>query len=150
MIAEARTWIRTPFLWEACIRGVGVDCGRFLAASFNGAGVKKIDIDAFPRFPASWFLHKMEWEASPFLDQLTRFAVEYDPLLKRPEPADLVVCKLGRDWAHSALVISWPHVIACLNGFCVTEYRNIYAASQFGHREMKFLDPFHPEAGGNV
>jgi hypothetical protein len=152
VLREALTWTGTPFVWEACIKGVGVDCGRFLAASFNGAGVKHIDIKSFPRFSPQWFLHKRDDEPSPFLEQLQRFAVEYklgDTGKKTPAPADLIVAKMGRDWAHSALVVAWPHVIACLSGFCVAEYQDIHRAPQFGTRQFRFLDPFDPKAGGS-
>jgi hypothetical protein len=144
IITSARCWLRTPFVWEACVPGVGVDCGRFLAASFNGAGLTEIDMASLPRFQPDWFLHKREGSPSPFLEQIRGFgAVEYElPAGGIPQPADIVVAKLGRDWAHSALVIEWPHVIACANGFCVTEWRDLRRSPQYGSRPLKFFDPF--------
>lgn len=153
VVAEARTWKGTPFAWEQVVRGVGVDCGRFVAASFNGAGAKKIDIASFAHWQPDWFLHKRDEDPSPYINQILRFAVEYKlgETKKIPSTADLVVAKVGRDWAHSALVIEWPHVISCTSGYVVTEYRNIFSSPSFGSRPMRFFDFLDPKAReGNV
>lgn len=151
VIAEALTWERTEFMWEAAIKGTGVDCGRFLAASFNGAGVKKIDIAAFKRIPADWFMHKKDDAPSPFLEQIEQYAVRYELAKGQiPQPADLVVAKCGHDWAHSAIVIAWPKIIGAAFGHCVTVWRDIRRSPQFMNRQLVFLNPFDPKAGGNV
>ncbi len=146
VIAEARTWQGTPFVWQACVKGVGVDCGRFLAGVMVNAGVKSIDIAALPRMSPQWFLHR---EDGSFVDQVRRFAVEYqlEPGQK-PRPGDIVVARMGRDWAHSAIVIDWPRVIGAANEHVVTEWADVFASPQFGTRELRYFDPFHPAAGG--
>ncbi len=30
IVKEALTWLGTPFVYGACVKQVGVDCGRFL------------------------------------------------------------------------------------------------------------------------
>jgi len=150
VVREALTWQRTPFHWETCIKGVGVDCGRFLAASFNAAGAKKIDIDALPHLPRLWFLHKSEGAPSPYLAQLLLYSVEYELKPGRtPRPADIVVARYGRDWAHSALVVEWPSVIGAAYEHCVTVWRDIHSSPQYAHNELKLLNPWDPAAGGN-
>lgn len=145
VVAEALTWVKTPFVWEACVKGVGVDCGRLPAAVFNNAGVKNIDIKKLPKLPAQWFLHRAD---NSYLDQLRRFAVEYELQPGQiPQPGDLVVAKHGRDWAHSALVVEWPKVIGAAYGMCVTVWQNIYNSPQYAQRELKFLNPWAPGAG---
>jgi len=149
VVREALTWVRTPFHWEQCIKGVGVDCGRFLAATFNGAGVKKIDIEKLPHFPPLWFMHKRDAAPSPFLEQLRTYAVEYELRPGQiPRPGDLVVAHFGRDWAHSAIVAEWPSVVGAAYEHCVTVWRDIHASPQYAHRELKFLNPWDPAAGG--
>jgi cell wall-associated NlpC family hydrolase len=139
IVAEALTWIGTPFHWEACVKGVGVDCGRFPAAVFNKVGIKNINIKGFPRLSPQWFMHHSD---NSYLDQLKLYAVEYELANRSPQPGDLVVAKYGRDWAHSALVIQWPKVIGAAAGHCVTVWQNIYNSPQYAQRELKFLDPW--------
>lgn len=148
VIREARSWRGTPFHWEACIKSTGVDCGRFLAASFNGPGAKQIPIAELPHLSPQWFLHRSD---ESFLDQIRLYAVEYrlsaddgwaGPVKAVPEAADIVVAKCGRDYAHSALVIEWPRVIAAACDHVVTEWQNIYRSPQYMNRELRFFDPF--------
>lgn len=140
VIREALTWQRTPFMWEACVKGVGVDCGRFLAAVYNAAGVKSIEIPKLPHLPPQWFLHSNK---DSFLDLIRPFAVEYGLAAgAQPRPGDIVVAKQARDWAHSAIVIAWPSVIGAAYGHCVTVWRDIHTSPQYMHRELKFFDPW--------
>ena len=39
VVAEALTWLGTPYHHRARVKGAGVDCGQLLAAVFEGAGV---------------------------------------------------------------------------------------------------------------
>jgi cell wall-associated NlpC family hydrolase len=140
VVVEALTWVGTPFVWEACIKGVGVDCGRFPAAVFNAVGVKNIDIPNLPHLPSQWFMHHSD---DSYLNIIKQYATEYE--LKpgqKPQPGDIVVAKYGRDWAHSALVIQWPKVIGAASGHCVTVWRDIYTSPQYATRQFKFLNPW--------
>jgi cell wall-associated NlpC family hydrolase len=137
VVKEALTWIGTPFVWEACIKKVGVDCGRFPAAVFNAVGIKHIDIAALPHLPPQWFMHRSD---NSYLDQLKLYSEEYTG--RTPKPGDIVVAKHGRDWAHSAIVIQWPRVIGAAFGHCVTVWQNIFTSPQYAQRELKYLDPW--------
>lgn len=148
MVSEALTWKGTPFVWGQCVKGLGVDCGRFLAGVMNGAGVKQIDMASFPQLSPQWFLHKSEDAKSPFVEQILRFTVEYQLTPGRvPQPGDIVVAKFGHDYAHSAIVVAWPQVIASAAGFCVTIWRDIQRSPQYGTRPRCYFDPFDPAAG---
>lgn len=156
VIREAMTWRGTPFQYGQCVKGAGVDCGRFIAACLNDAGAQSIDIPALPQLSPQWFLHRSD---GSFTDLIKRFAVEYrlspagmvdvwsGPVKPLPEPADIVVAKCGRDFAHSALVILWPMVISSAMEFTVTVWNNVFRSPQFGTRELRFFDPFHELAG---
>ncbi len=138
VIREALTWQGTPFMWEACIKGVGGDCGRFLAAAFNGAGVKSIQIENLPHLSPQWFQHASD---ESFLKLIRPFAVEYALAPGQiPKPADIVVARQGRDWAHSALVIAWPRIIGAAYGHSVTVWNSIFRSPQYMNRDLKFFD----------
>ncbi len=137
VIAEALTWKGTPFVWEACVKGVGVDCGRFIGACYRDAGIIDLDLKSIPRISPQWFLHKSD---ESFINQIRVFGTEYE--LKpgqKPKMADVVVVELGRDWGHSALVIDWPHVIGAANEHVVTEWKNIHLSPQYMNRKMRFF-----------
>lgn len=154
VIVEAFSWKGTPFDFGQCVKGErgGVDCGRFPAACLNSAGVKKIVISELgfvpnketgqpERLSPQWFLHR---DDVSFLDLIRPFAVEYRLGTHKavPEPADMVVAKCGRDWAHCALVIQWPRVIGAAMEHVVTLWDNIYRSPQYMNRELAFFDPW--------
>lgn len=140
VVQEALEWVRTPFVWEASIKGVGVDCGRFLAAVFNNAGVRQIDLAALPHLSPQWFLHHAD---ESYLNVIRQFAEEYTLQPGEvPPPGDIVVAKYGRDWAHSAIVIEWPKVIGAAHGTCVTVWNNLFRSPQYATRELRYFTAF--------
>lgn len=161
-VREALTWVRTPFEWGACVKGAGIDCGRFPAACANGAGVKQIDMNSFPQISPQWFLHKRDDEESPFIEQILRFTKEYHlarsgvpsdgglQIKPTPDPGDIVVAKCGRDYAHSAIVIAWPRIVGAAPGHFVTEWQDIYRSPQYGTRPLRFFDGFATGAGSGA
>jgi hypothetical protein len=152
-IREALTWRGTPFDFNQCVKGAGVDCGRFPAAALNAGRVEQIVIADLPKLSPQWFLHRKEGDLS-LLDLIRHFAQEYSlrpngmhelwsgPHKAVPEPADIVVARCGRDWAHCALVIQWPRVIGAAMEHVVTEWHNIFVSPQYMNRELAFFDPW--------
>jgi hypothetical protein len=67
IVAEARSWIGTPYHNCADIKGVGVDCGMLLVRVYCDLGlVPRFD----PRpYTAQWHLHR---DDERYLDGLTR------------------------------------------------------------------------------
>jgi cell wall-associated NlpC family hydrolase len=147
VVEVARSWTGTPFVWGCAVKGKegGVDCGRFLGAVMNEAGVQSIDLASVKQPPPQWFMHK---GSGSYLDLIRAYATEYE--LKPgqvPQPGDIVVAKFGLDWAHAALVVAWPRVIAAVFGSVVSEWPSIYRSPQFQNHELKYFDPFAPAAG---
>ena len=58
VIAEARTYIRTPWHHMADIRGVGVDCAMLVRRVYIDCGLVP-DFDPRP-YPQDWHLHRGE------------------------------------------------------------------------------------------
>lgn len=156
VIREAMTWKNTPFEYNQCIKASGVDCGRLIASSLNGSGVKQIDIASLPKLSPQWFMHenevnKLRSAGGSFLDIICRFAVEYrldsssewnGVVKKTPETGDIVVAECFLDWAHSALVVEWPSVIAAVCEHKVSVLTNIFRFPQYMNRKLKFFDPW--------
>lgn len=118
VVAEAKTWLGTKYHHEGKIKGAGVDCLTLLAASFEKPGlVPKVKL---PHYPFDWHLHH---GIERYMNGLLEYSVEVDgPPTRMPQPADVVLWKIGRAFSHGALVIEWPMIIhAQVNVGCVLE-----------------------------
>jgi cell wall-associated NlpC family hydrolase len=102
-VAEALSWLSTPYHHQARIKGAGVDCAQMPADVFEKAGlIPHIE----PEYSPQWMLHRdeekyLEW-VRPFAREITRAELL---------PGDLVMWKFGRTYSHSAIVIEAPIVI---------------------------------------
>lgn len=115
VVAEALSWIGTPYHHNAAIRGAGIDCGRIMIEVFADAGLT-------PRFDpgyysSDWHLHRDE---ERYLATVERYLPRIDdddrPMTARgPDfsvlPGDVVVWRIGRTFSHGAIVTEWPRVV---------------------------------------
>lgn len=105
IIIAANSWKGTPFHDDARVKGVGVDCAQFVAAAYLEARVvSPFDV---PRYGSQWFLHKSEERLINFV--LAVGGVEIDEA--KAGKGDLVLYKLGRAYAHAAIIVDWPSQI---------------------------------------
>jgi cell wall-associated NlpC family hydrolase len=95
MVAEARTWLRTPYHHMAEIKGVGVDCGKLVLCILSNAGA--IDHADFGSYPKDWMLAR----ENPFLEDLFR---AHFVIVDAPQPGDAMLFRVGRTYCHLALV----------------------------------------------
>jgi cell wall-associated NlpC family hydrolase len=103
VVAEAETWLRTPYVSNADQKGHGVDCGMLLVRVFVDTGI----VPAFdPRpYPAQWAINQ---SAELYLGIVERFAKE---IPGPPLPGDIALFKIGHCYAHGAIVIDWPRIL---------------------------------------
>lgn len=101
VIAEARTWLGTPFHDCAGVKGAGVDCAYLLIRVYAAVGI----IENFdpPPYPPQWFMHRDE---PRFLNTLAKYAHRVDV----PEMGDVVMFKFGRHASHGGILIG-PNAI---------------------------------------
>ena len=65
VVAEAETWLRTPYHHMGRVKGAGTDCLMLLAEVFESAGViSRVEV---PFYPPDWHLHR---DAERYLDGL--------------------------------------------------------------------------------
>lgn len=116
--------IGTPYHHAAELKGVGVDCVHFPAASYNAALGLEIKVHYYS---PQWHLHQtgpgrtfqelylQGLIAQGFVEISDGRAEEpFDPehfIEAKKDKGDLVVVRLARTYAHGALLIDWPHVI---------------------------------------
>lgn len=103
-VAEAEKWLGTPFHVNASVRGGGVACGPLLIAVYDAIGISVPHIEDFSAFPIDWHQHARE---EKYLDIVMKFS----SVVESPRRGDIAMFKMGRAYAHSAVVIAWPFVI---------------------------------------
>ena len=97
VVAEARSWIGTPYHNCADIKGVGVDCGMLLVRVF-------VDLNLCPPFdprpyPVDWHLHRSE-------ERYLGFIFDRGAETAQPQPGDVMVFRYGRCYSHGGIVIA--------------------------------------------
>lgn len=98
VVAEARTWLNTPYRDCAMVKGHGVDCAFLLAAVFENAGIEA-PIEIEPYSP-QWYLHRND---ELYLNKVLERAKEITEA--EAQPADVVLFKFGRCFAHGGIII---------------------------------------------
>lgn len=105
VIEEARTWLNTPYHSSAKLKGIGTDCGQFLIAVYEAAGVIIKD-DCNPgSYSHEWHLHRSE---EKYLNWVEKYC---EKINGNPLPGDIAVFKFGRCVSHAGIVLEWPHII---------------------------------------
>lgn len=129
VIAEAHTWIGTPYHHEARIKGVGVDCAMILCEVYFAAGVVPF-IDPRP-YPHDWHFHRDEERYLQWIGKAG--GVEVDS----PRPGDLIVWKFGRCFSHAAILCDNDYIIHSYIGQGVRLERR--HAEIFAGRAVKYF-----------
>ncbi len=133
IVAEARTWLGTPFVHQAMVKGAGVGCGTLLIAVYGALGFPVPTVKELGHFPHDWHLHTRE---ERYLNILSKFAHP----VEIPEKGDMVLFQIGRVFAHSALIVTWPtEVIHVMWGRAV-ETADV-SRSPVGQKKHIFLSP---------
>lgn len=100
VVAEARSWLGTPYHHQAMLKGVGVDCAMILVGVYVAAGVIPATVDPRPYAP-DWHMHRNE---ETYLGWLREYADQVDRD-ERPDVTDVVLWRYGRTFSHSGIVI---------------------------------------------
>lgn len=135
VVAEARSWLKTPFRHKARIKGSngGVDCAHLLCEVYERAAcTPHIEPEDYV---IQTMLHGSEERFLPVMEAHGR---EIDPSDARE--GDAVIFRCGRSYSHGAILIEpWPGLLihAC-NGFGVQLAHGTKDGFLSGRRERKF------------
>lgn len=98
VVAEALSWLGTPWHHRGRVKGAGVDCAQFVIKAYAGAGmIEDFDTGEYPR---DWHIHKTE---ERFLTFVPSFAAEIEAEAVRE--GDLILFRIGRVFSHGAIVV---------------------------------------------
>lgn len=121
IVAEALTWLATPYHHRARVKGAGVDCAQLPIAVYSDLGlIDPVD----PAYVRDWHLHRGE---EVYLDFVTRWATEIGSrpapgqlIGLPPLPGDFVLWRWGRTYSHGAIVVDGSRVVHSYVGVGVT------------------------------
>jgi cell wall-associated NlpC family hydrolase len=130
IISEAITWLRTPFAHAQCCKGAGVDCANFLYGVYRNAGfIPALEIGWYP---PDWYLHRDE---ERFLGWVMRYSVRVDSAPYKP--ADIVMYRYGRTFAHGAIILDWPRIIHAYSASGMVTYDDAIANADLAKRKRE-------------
>lgn len=102
VVAEAQTWLGTPFHHLARVKGAGVDCAQLLIGVYHACGLIP-DIDT-GYYPPDWHFHQTK---ERYLEMLEKYCDRTED----PQPGDIAMFRFARCASHGVIVIAWPTVI---------------------------------------
>jgi hypothetical protein len=114
IVKVAESWYGTPYRDCSAFKGPkgGVDCGQLIKAVFIEAGHRPADGIPVPQtYSTSVWQHKND---TTYIDTVEKYMREISE--SEVKAGDVVLYKMGRAFAHAAIIKIWPeHIIHCLS-----------------------------------
>lgn len=134
LVAEARSWLRTPYHHMGRIKGPrgGTDCAQLVYCVYRAVGLAP-EIAADP-YPPDWHLHRGT-------ERYMAAVLEHAHEVERPRPGDVVLYRYGRAFAHGAIVLDYSRIVHALKeaGMVILDTAD---AGRLAGRERKFFSVF--------
>jgi len=141
VIAEALTWLGTPYAPRQRVKGAGCDCFTWIAETLLACGVmEKIDL---PFYKRDWFCHT---DKEHYMALLMRFATRLPSTIARQgesvESGNIILTCVGdsKVMDHGAIVTKWPRVIHSVDPRVVEV--NATKNWMWAGREIAIFDPY--------
>jgi cell wall-associated NlpC family hydrolase len=109
VVAEAESWLRTPYHTNAAVKGAGADCALMPLAVYTA--VLRLCAPPLPKYVMQWHLHQREEKYLAYVRDFGAIEIAEDDL----QPGDFALWRVGRVYSHGAIVTAWPHIIHCVN-----------------------------------
>lgn len=116
IVAEARSWLGTPYHHHAKLKGIGVDCAQILIAIYCDA-LELAPPQEPGHYSTQWHLHRSEEVYLQWLQAAGARAVQ------TPAPGDIAMFKFGRTFSHSAIHVGDGLLVHAFMGAGVIESR---------------------------
>jgi cell wall-associated NlpC family hydrolase len=96
VVAEAMSWLGTPYHTGAHVKRVGVDCAWLLIEVYAAEGL----IERFDPgyYPGDWHLHRAD-------ERYLGFVLERAREVDAPDVGDIVLMRFGRAFSHGAIYL---------------------------------------------
>jgi NlpC/P60 family putative phage cell wall peptidase len=108
IVAEAMSWLGTPYHHHASQKGLGVDCVHLLCAVYEACGV----MPPFDpgHYPVDWHMHRSE---EPDLQGLEKQGVVRTGA---PHVGDVAIFRFGRTFSHAGVYVARNQIIHAYKG----------------------------------
>ena len=120
IVAEARTWLGTPYHLQACVKGVGVDCAMLLVGIARGCGMCSQPLPP-RRYSPQWALHGAR---ETLIEALETSGIVAAIPMAEVALADIIGFRWGAGMLSHVGIISccapW-RMIHAMQGHCVVE-----------------------------
>lgn len=133
IVKEAYTWLGTPHINQAKVKGKGVDCGMLLIACLEGAGIIEKDSIEIPPYSNEWHLHHgEEW----FLRVVESYCEEVP--MEEIQPGDFMLYKFGRCVSHGAVYVGNGRVIHAMveRGVILSDINDVMFLTRKGEARL--------------
>lgn len=134
VVAEAHTWIGTPYVAKGRIKGVGVDCGGLIYAIYEP------HFGPFKPFPTDY---TPDWCRHSDAERYLNFILPHVEEVSYPRLGGIAVFHVGNAYAHGAIYVGNNNYIHARgrNGVgCVMQTKS-RALSVMSEIEPKFFEP---------
>ena len=118
VIKEAFSWVGTPYIPHAKIKGKGTDCAMLMVGIYETINALNGD-EIIPDYSPDWSLHQNQ---ELYLAKM----MKYGKPTKMPKPGDVVMFRLGNAVSHAGIFICWPLIIHAMNerGVILDDFTN--------------------------
>ena len=96
--AAALTWLGTPHINAARVKGRGVDCAKLCMAAVEDAGLMEFDTIQTAPYSNEWHLHQ---SGEKMLEYFQKYCTKVDTL----QPGDFMLYQYGRCISHAGVYI---------------------------------------------
>lgn len=137
--AAARTWLGTPHVNQARVKGIGVDCGMLLIGALEDAGL--IDKGAIKIAPYSneWHLHHSEeW----FLSYVKKYCI---PVTETDMAVgDFLMYQFGRCVSHGGIYVGDNQIIHAVvaQGVILSDLNDVMFLDAHGRSRLRGIYRF--------
>ncbi len=107
VVAEARSWLGTPYHDHGRVKGAGADCALMPLEVYSRA--LTLHMPQVPKYVMQWHLHRSEELYLEYVRNLGAIEVAI------PEPGDFALFRIGRVYSHGAIVLAWPKILHAVN-----------------------------------
>lgn len=113
IVAEALSWILTPYRTGACVKGCGADCASFILGVFRALGMMHDEV--LGSYASDVWAHTDDERL--YLYRLRRYAKRMIESVGLPTihplPGDVVLTRGAgsKVYNHGGIVIAWPRIV---------------------------------------
>ena len=149
LVAEARTWLLTPYVMRGQLKGVGCDCASLLYCILRDTGL--MPAQEIGVFSSDWWAHTTD---ERYMQRMLRHASKVaEAILSRslnPAPGNIILCKTagGHVYNHGAIITKWPRGIHAVKPHVVEV--DLSMDPMWASKQCAVFDPFQKGTEGGT